>query len=152
MGLDQFGNAMALSSAVTWRTSSGTITSGGLLTAAATGGNTIAVTAYSGSAQGSQIVMIAGVPTVATAAAAASSAVTGTTVALSVLGAFDGGESNLKYTWTASSPAVPCCRRSAPTAPTAPRTPRSRSRRPVRIALRSRLPTLATVPSPAASS
>jgi hypothetical protein len=39
-------------------------------------------------------------PTVATAAAATPSAVTGTTTALSVLGASSGGESNLTYTWT----------------------------------------------------
>jgi hypothetical protein len=38
-------------------------------------------------------------PTVATAAAASASPVTGITTALSVLGADDGGESNLTYTW-----------------------------------------------------
>ena len=46
-------------------------------------------------------------PTVATPAAATPSPVTGTTTALSVLGADDGGESNLTYTWatTGSLPA-----------------------------------------------
>jgi O-glycosyl hydrolase len=39
-------------------------------------------------------------PTVATAAAASPSTVTDTTTALSVLGADNGGESNLKYTWS----------------------------------------------------
>ena len=42
-------------------------------------------------------------PTVANAAAATSNPVTGTTVQLSVLGADDAGESNLKYTWTTKS-------------------------------------------------
>ncbi|MFN9034882.1 MAG: hypothetical protein ACK5YO_01200, partial [Planctomyces sp.] len=40
-------------------------------------------------------------PTVATPAAASQNPVTGTTVNLSVLGADDGGESLLKYTWSA---------------------------------------------------
>jgi hypothetical protein len=39
-------------------------------------------------------------PTVATAASASPSIVTGTTTTLSVLGADDGGESNLTYTWS----------------------------------------------------
>ncbi len=42
-------------------------------------------------------------PTVARAAAATSNPVTGTTVQLSVLGADDAGESNLKYAWTTTS-------------------------------------------------
>ena len=42
-------------------------------------------------------------PTVATAAKASSSTLTGTSVALSVLGADDGGESSLKYTWSATT-------------------------------------------------
>ncbi|MGA2058883.1 MAG: C2 family cysteine protease [Thermoguttaceae bacterium] len=42
-------------------------------------------------------------PTVSKAAAAASNPVTGKTVQLSVLGADDGGENNLKYAWTTSS-------------------------------------------------
>jgi hypothetical protein len=42
-------------------------------------------------------------PTVATAAGASPSPVTGTTTNLSVLGADDGSESNLTYTWTATS-------------------------------------------------
>jgi hypothetical protein len=41
-------------------------------------------------------------PTVASPAAAASTPVTGTSTALSVLGADDGGESNLTYSWAAS--------------------------------------------------
>jgi subtilase family serine protease len=42
-------------------------------------------------------------PTVATAASASPNPVTGTTTNLSVLGADDGGESNLTYTWSVSS-------------------------------------------------
>ena len=42
-------------------------------------------------------------PTVATPAGVSASPVTGTTVNLSVLGADDGGESNLTYTWTMST-------------------------------------------------
>jgi len=42
-------------------------------------------------------------PTVATAAAASPATVTGTTTSLSVLGADDGGEANLTYTWTATT-------------------------------------------------
>jgi hypothetical protein len=42
-------------------------------------------------------------PTVATPAKAASSTVTGTTVNLSVLGADDGGEANLTYSWAVAS-------------------------------------------------
>jgi hypothetical protein len=45
------------------------------------------------------------VPTVATAAKATPSPVTGTTTALSVLGADDGGEPALVYTWSATGPA-----------------------------------------------
>lgn len=42
-------------------------------------------------------------PTVSVPAAAAPSTVTGTTTALSVLGADDGGETNLTYTWSTSA-------------------------------------------------
>jgi len=51
---------------------------------------------------------INGAPTVATPATASQNPVTGTTVSLSVLGADDGGESLLKYTWSAvGSPPAP---------------------------------------------
>src|SRR5262249_52383561 len=46
-------------------------------------------------------------PTVANAAAATPNPVTGTTTNLSVLGADDGGEANLRYTWTLSSGPAP---------------------------------------------
>src|SRR5262249_16641679 len=44
--------------------------------------------------------------TVAQAAAASPTTVTGKTTSLSVLGADDGGEANLRYTWTSSGPAA----------------------------------------------
>jgi hypothetical protein len=46
-------------------------------------------------------------PTVATPAAASPSPVTGTTTALSVLGADDDGEAGLTYTWSAGTPPAP---------------------------------------------
>jgi hypothetical protein len=45
-------------------------------------------------------------PTVATRAAAAPNPITGLTTTLSVLGADDGGEASLVYTWTSSGPAA----------------------------------------------
>src|SRR5205809_6925429 len=45
-------------------------------------------------------------PTVAQPAAANPNPVAGTTTNLSVLGADDGGEANLTYTWTANGPAA----------------------------------------------
>jgi hypothetical protein len=45
-------------------------------------------------------------PTVATPAAASPNPVKGKTTSLSVLGADDGGEANLKYTWTSTGPAA----------------------------------------------
>jgi hypothetical protein len=45
-------------------------------------------------------------PTVATAASGTPNPVTGKTTTLSVLGADDGGEANLTYTWTSSGPAA----------------------------------------------
>ena len=44
-------------------------------------------------------------PTIAKAASAAANPVSGATTALSVLGADDGGEPNLTYTWSCSGPA-----------------------------------------------
>jgi hypothetical protein len=45
-------------------------------------------------------------PTVATAASATPNPVTGKSTSLSVLGADDGGEANLTYTWTSTGPAT----------------------------------------------
>ena len=62
-------------------------------------------------------------PTVATAAAATPNPVTAVSTALSVLGAYNGGESNLTYTWAATTlPTAPPRRSSAPRARTPRRT------------------------------
>jgi hypothetical protein len=86
---------------VTWSASSGTIDGTGLYTAGDAPA-TPTITATSGSVSGQTILTIGNTaPTVATAASGSPSPVTGTTTNLSVLGADDGGESNLIYTWTA---------------------------------------------------
>ncbi len=106
---DQFGTAIA-SPSVTWSivTGGGTVSASGLYTAPAAAGSA-SVKATSGSASGTAAVTITNsAPSVATAAAASPSTVTGTTTALSVLGADDGGEANLVYTWatTGTPPAA----------------------------------------------
>ena len=109
--LDQFGNAIA-SPSVTWSVASGggTISASGLYTAAAAAGSAT-VKAVSGSASGTAAVTVTAsnaAPTVATAASGSPNPVTGKTTALSVLGADDGGEANLVYTWgtTGTPPAA----------------------------------------------
>ena len=82
-------------------------------------------------------------PTVATAAAASPSTVTGTTTALSVLGADDGGEANLKYTWTVMGPGGLV---SVPTAQTPPNPLRQHLPRPAAIPLPRQLPMPAALP------
>ena len=102
--LDQFGNPLASQPAFAWSSTIGTISAGGLFTApsaSATG----TVTATSGSVSGvSSLAVTTHAPTVATPAAATPGAVTGTSTALSVLGAdVDTGESGLTYTWVATT-------------------------------------------------
>ncbi len=100
---DQFGGAMGLSS-WNWTATSGTINAAtGAYTAPASHAD-VTITATSGAYSGTATVIVANAtPTVATAAAASPSPVTGTTTGLSVLGADDDGESNLTYTWAATS-------------------------------------------------
>src|SRR6184192_4623283 len=105
---DQFGAAMASQPAFTWSVSGGgTVDSSGLFTAGGTAGGPFTVTAAdSGSSlQGTGSVTVSNsVPTVAVNAAASPNPVTsGTTTSLSVLGADDGGESHLTYTWAVTS-------------------------------------------------
>jgi hypothetical protein len=102
--LDQFGNAMTSQPSFTWsRTGVGSIGSSGLFSSASSIGTSI-VTATSGLISGTATVTVANAtPTLATAAAATTSNVTTSSVALSVLGADDGGESNLIYTWAATT-------------------------------------------------
>jgi hypothetical protein len=106
---DQFVTALAVQPTFTWSVSGGgTISSSGLFTAGTSAGGPYTVTAQSGASSGTATVSVsipnAG-PTIATPAAASPNPVTGSTTALSVLGADDGGEANLTYTWgTAGTP------------------------------------------------
>src|SRR5439155_78233 len=105
---DQFGAAMASQPTFTWSVSAGgTVDSSGVFTAGGTAGGPFTVTAAdSGSSlQGTGSVTVSNsVPTVAVNAAASPNPVTsGTTTSLSVLGADDGGESHLTYTWAVTS-------------------------------------------------
>jgi hypothetical protein len=97
--LDQFGDALSTQPTFTWSTTLGTISSSGLLTASAAGAGVVSAT--SGGVSGTSSFTVSAAPTVATAASATPNPVTGTTTALSVLGADeDDGEANLTYTWT----------------------------------------------------
>ncbi len=104
VGYDQFGQVLASQPAFTWSQVSGvgSVSAAGLYTApAAPGLATIA--ASSGGINGTASVTVNNAaPTVATPASATPSPVAGTTTNLSVLGADDGGESNLTYTWAAT--------------------------------------------------
>ncbi len=104
--VDQFGDDMAVQpSSFVWSTTVGTITTGGLLTAPQTSA-TGTVSAVAESLTGTSSVTVTNhAPTVATAADADPNPATGTTTALSALGAdVDTGESSLTYTWTVVGP------------------------------------------------
>jgi hypothetical protein len=108
-GFDQFRVALATQPTFRWSTTDGTITQAGLLTApgyavshgivmaAATAPPQTLVTSHAAFTVTNQA------PTVATPASATPSPVTGTNTNLSVLGADDAGEANLKYTWAATT-------------------------------------------------
>jgi hypothetical protein len=98
---DQFGTTLASQPAFIWTVSGGgTISPAGVFTAGGTTGGPFTITAASGAKSGTATVTISNnPPTVATAAAASPNPVTGVTSALSVLGADDGGEGNLTYSW-----------------------------------------------------
>jgi hypothetical protein len=102
--LDQFGRPFTVVPAMTWAVSGGgTIGTSGLFTAGNAAGGPFTVTAVSGGISGTASVSVTnGAPTVASVAAASPNPVTGTTGALSVLGADDGGEAALTYTWSAT--------------------------------------------------
>jgi hypothetical protein len=104
-GRDQFGAALSAQPSITWTTSGGgTISGSGLYTAGATIGGPYSITATSGAVSGSATVnVVSGPPTVATAASATPNPVTATTTTLSALGADDGGEAALTYTWVRTS-------------------------------------------------
>ena len=104
---DQFGSAMAVTP--TWSVSSGpgSISTTGLYTAPVNGSFAATVQAASGTLTASAAVTITNqAPTVTAAASATPNPVTGTTTGLSALGADDGGEANLTYTWSATGPAA----------------------------------------------
>jgi hypothetical protein len=109
-GVDQFGKSMATAPVFSWLVSSGggTIGNTGLYTAPGSGhAGTATISARSGSVVGSANVTVTNAaPTVASPAAAFPSPVIGTSTLLSVMGADDGGESNLTYRWSTSG-AVP---------------------------------------------
>ena len=107
---DQFGAAMSPQPSFAWTVSGGgTISASGLFTAGATAGGPYTVTATAGSQSATASVTVTAPnnpPTVATAAAASPNPVTASTSNLSVLGADDGGEAALTYTWSATGPAA----------------------------------------------
>jgi polygalacturonase len=104
---DQFSQLMSPQPTFSWSLASGVGSinaSSGVYTAPnGTGSAAVQATASSITSPSSTITITNAAPTVMTAAAASPSPVTGTTTALSVLGADDGGESNLTYTWTATT-------------------------------------------------
>src|SRR5438309_5039306 len=80
-----------------------------LFTAGRTAGGPFTVTASSGGVNGTaSVTVVNAAPTVATAASASPNPATGTTTNLSGLGADDGGEAKLTYTWatTGTPPAA----------------------------------------------
>ena len=103
--LDQFGNPLVVQPSFTWSLVSGTgsINASGLFTAGATTGP-FQVRATSSSINGTASgTVINAAPTAATPAVAAPNPSAGIQSQLSVLGADDGGEANLTYTWTVVS-------------------------------------------------
>ena len=106
---DQNGMSLSPQPAISWLVTSGGGTinaASGVYMAGATAGN-VTVQAKSGTVVGTAAVTVTNAaPTVATAAAATPNPVTATTTALSVLGADDGGEANLAYTWSSTGPAA----------------------------------------------
>ncbi len=109
---DQFATSLSPQPTFTWTVSGGgSISGSGLFTAGASAGGPYTVTAQSGSITGTASVTVTqtnAAPTIATAASSNPSPVTGTSAALSVLGADDGGEASLTYTWatTGTPPAA----------------------------------------------
>lgn len=102
---DQFGTAMASQPIFDWTvTGGGLINAAGLFTAEAVAGGPYTVTAAGGGKSGSASVTVTAnpAPTVMADATATPNPASGATTTLSVLGADNGGEANLTYTWTAA--------------------------------------------------
>ena len=100
---DQSGNPIPAN--FTWTATRGKVDGTGLYTAPAASGPD-SVTATSGSKSGTASATINAAPTVATPAGASPNPTNANTTNLSVLGADDGGEPNLTYTWSATGPAA----------------------------------------------
>jgi hypothetical protein len=98
---DQFATALATPPTFTWSAGGGgTVDSSGLFAAGGSAGGPFTVTAASGGTSGTANVTVTNAPpAVATPASASPSPVTAATTTLSVLGADDGSEANLIYTW-----------------------------------------------------
>src|SRR5439155_1963500 len=104
---DQFNKPMAPQPAFTWSVDGcGTIDQNGLFTAGNVAAGPCTVKAQSGGVTGTaQVTVVANQPpTVAQPATANPNPVSGTFTNLSVLGADDGGEAALTYTWSVSGP------------------------------------------------
>jgi len=100
--LDQFGNPMASQPSFTWTSATGTITNGGFYQAPNVS-TSDTVEAAAGNVSQTATVIITQGPSVATPASATPNPVTGTTAALSVVGADDAGEANLTYAWSVTT-------------------------------------------------
>jgi rhamnogalacturonan endolyase len=95
---DQFGNPIVAN--IDWSATRGAIDDTGLYTAPVTAGSDT-ITAAVGTVSASTTINVVGtVPIVVTPASAAANPVFNNTTALSVLGADDGGEAKLTYTWS----------------------------------------------------
>jgi hypothetical protein len=103
---DQFGQAMTIPPTITWSVNVGgvgSINALGLYSSGTTPGSAT-VRAASGSVSGSaNVTVIDAAPTVLIGATATPNPVVDDSTILSVLGADDGGESNLTYTWMATA-------------------------------------------------
>jgi hypothetical protein len=105
---DQFGVLLDPQPTITWTaTGAGAISAAGLFQAGGLSGSST-VTAIASSVSSQTIVTIGnGAPTVATAPTASPASVFATTTTLAILGADDGGEANLTYTWSSLSTDLP---------------------------------------------
>jgi hypothetical protein len=106
IGEDQFNIAMVTQPTFTWSKTAGIGSinaSTGVYTAPGSTGTATIVATSGGFSRSTSIIVNDSAPTVATPASASPSTVTANTTALSVLGASDGGESNLTYTWATTT-------------------------------------------------
>jgi len=101
-GKDQFGAVLAVQPTFAWGIDSGgagSVNSAGLYASGATAGSAT-VRASAGGVSGTATVSVTNAsPIVSTAAHSGASTVTGASTTLAVLGADDGGEGNLSYSW-----------------------------------------------------